>query len=356
MAGTSTVYFVETNSRELGRLKVALKKLMKSLPFFGKLKQREIVPFKLHFGEKGNRGHWHPELVKVCVDKVRSCAAKPFLTDTNVLYHGGRTNAVDHLMTAYEHGFSIDACGAPLIIADGLFSENVVELPYAGKHCAAIKAAGSVLTNDSLLVLTHFTGHMLTGFGGAIKNVGMGLAGRAGKQVQHSSVKPQVIAKKCVLCRRCIEACPVQAIRDDGRSAVIDQSVCVGCGDCVAACRFAAIEINWEADVKDLQERMVEYAAGILARLKNVCCITLLTTITKECDCLETGTAGMVEDIGIIASDDPLAVDQAGFDLVMQRADGDVFKKAHPRADYLRQLEYAVEVGLGSRAYKLTRL
>lgn len=353
MSGKSTVLFKETKSRDLGTLKKALKALLKENPFFDGLRKSEIVPVKLTFGEKDNKGYPNPELIKVLVDKLKSKATKPYLTDSNVLYHGSRTNAVDHLNLAYEHGFTPQVCGAPLIIADGVFSENAKEVPVKGKHLSSVKIPATLLSIDSLVGVAHFTGHMLTGFGGAIKNIGMGLASRAGKQVQHSCIKPDILKEKCTLCRKCIEFCPVKAITEKDEKAFIDEAACIGCGDCIAACRFAAVNINWEADVRGIEERIVEYAWGILGLFKRKYFINLLYTVTVECDCMETGTEGIVEDIGILGSDDPVALDKACLDLVLERADKDVFKKVHPKADYKRKLEYACEIGLGNSEYEL---
>ncbi|MFH1283154.1 MAG: DUF362 domain-containing protein [bacterium] len=352
----SFVYFKEIKSNDLGALKNGLKQLLKDAPFFEKTRKKELIPIKLTFGEKGNKGYPNPSLVKVIVDKIKANGAKPFLTDSNVLYHGARTNAVDHINMAYEHGFLPNVCGAPIIIADGIFSENSKEIPVDGKALSSIKVPASILSIDSIIGLAHFTGHMLTGFGGAIKNIGMGLANRAGKQVQHSSVKPKIYPSKCVYCKKCVEVCPVNAIDEKNQKAEIDQAKCIGCADCIAACRFSAVEINWAVDVEKLEERMVEYAYGILKRIKNSFFINILTLITKECDCLETGTERIVEDIGIVASTDAVALDKASLDLVLERTKTDIFKEAHPNSDYKRQLTYGAQIGLGNLEYDLIKL
>ena len=356
MPNKSIVYFKEINKKDLGQLKLGLKELLKHAQVFSKFKKNEIVPIKLTFGEKGNKTFCSPELVKIVADKVKAHGAKPYLTDSNVLYHGSRTNAVDHTNLAYEHGFTPDKCGAPIVIADGLYSENFAEIPYKGKRLTSLKVATSILKTDSIVGLAHFTGHMLTGFGGAIKNIGMGLANRAGKQIQHSSVKPKILTSKCVMCGRCIEVCPIEAISEVNKKANIDQNKCIGCCDCIVACRYGAVSINWAEDVRIFEERMVEYADGILKRFKNKYFLNLLTNITKECDCIETGTEGIVEDIGILASEDCLAIDKASLDLVLAKTKDDVFKKAHPLADYTRQLEYGSEAGLGSLEYELLKI
>ena len=353
----STVFFISVqNSKDTGKLSASFKKLLRTIPWKEIFPSKFIVGIKMHFGEKDNCGYVPAPIIKNLVDKLKSSNTKPFITDTNVLYHGQRTNSIDHLNLAREHGFSLSTCGAPVIIADGLFGENVFEIPYNGKHCEKLKTAGILKNLHGFVSVAHYTGHMVTGFGGTLKNVGMGLANRAGKQIQHSSIKPSVIEKTCTYCKKCIAVCPVQAIVPQNNKAFINSDTCIGCADCIVACQFKAIEITWGESFNITEEKMVEYAAGIIRHIPHTYFINFAVHITKECDCLAKDDPSIVDDIGILASADPVALDKATLDLVLKKAGNDIFKTAHPDTDYHRQLEYASQIGLGSLEYKLEEI
>ena len=318
-------------------------------------KQGEIVGIKSTIGDTKNRGYIKPELIKLVVNKLKSLKVKPFIFDTNVIYEGMRTNAVDHLNLAYEKGFGSEYLGCPFIIADGLFGTDSRAIKMNLKNLKEIRVPSLIGVLDNLVVLSHITGHMLTGYAASIKNVGMGMASRAGKQIQHSSVKPRIIKNKCTLCGCCIDICPAKAISKKQDKAFIDSSLCIGCGECISACKFDAVQINWQEDANIFMERITEYAWGILSRIKRRIFFNFAFDITKECDCLAGNDPKIIEDVGIFASSDILAVDKACFDALTSRG-RDIFAKHQNTKAHLHQFNYAQEIGLGNLDYELKRL
>jgi uncharacterized Fe-S center protein len=264
-------------------------------------------------------------------------------------------NAVDHLNLACEKGFTQEKVGAPFIIADGLSGLDGREFKVDYKHVKKIKVPSLVGIVDNLIVLSHVTGHILASFAGAIKNVGMGMSCRSGKQIQHSSVKPSVIPKKCVMCGACIEICPVSAISKKNEKAFIDSKLCVGCGECLCACLYDAVAVNWKEDVNVFCERMVEYTLAILSKFKNKFFINFAFDITKECDCIAAVNEPIIcQDLGVLASSDILALDKATLDLLTNKED--VFYKAQKHNVAPEQLKYASQLSLGSLDYELVKL
>ncbi len=262
---SSKVYFKE--AREPNARKSALSAILSHAPSF---KKNSFVAIKITIGDVTSQHHIKPELVREVVKKVKSDGAKPFVFDTSVLYIGARMNAVGHLNLAHKKGFTPDAMDAPFIIADGIFGADGKEFRVNYEHIKKIKAPSFIGVVDNLIVLSHITGHMMSSYAGAIKNVGMGMSSRAGKQVQHSSVKPNVIKDKCVMCGSCIPVCPVKAISQSGDTALINARTCIGCGECLCACMYEAISINWKTDYALFYKRMAEYAAGILSKFNIV--------------------------------------------------------------------------------------
>ena len=351
----SVVYFQPViNSRDKVQAAANLKKLIKHSGLLEGFKKGELVPVKIHMGEKGNTGHVDAKAAKVVVDKIKSMAAKPFITETNVLYQGSRVNAVDHLMLGAAHGFDPVSLGAPIIIADGIWGENAMEVEIKKKHFETVNIAKPVMYFDSVVSIAHVTGHLLTGFAASLKNIGMGFASRTGKLRQHSNIKPHVKAENCTFCKRCIRHCPVQAIIEERGKAFIKQDVCIGCAECIAACKFAAIADDYTEDAKVLSEKMVEYAYGVLLNINKKVFFNFALHITKNCDCMARDEQFIVDDIGIFASSDPVACDKAAADMVLKNAREDIFKKAYPQADfYMNQLVYAQSIGLGQMDYDL---
>ena len=347
------VYFIKAREDQ-GKSEVIrkLKNFLEKSDCFDFIKKNEIVAAKVTFGEEGNKYYLGPEYIKVITDKIRKLGGKPFLTDANVLYKGKRTNAVDHLNVARNHGFF--KCEVPIIIADGLLSKNYEKLTINQKHFKVVNIARDVLDSDCLVVISHFTGHMQTGFGAAIKNIGMGLASRSGKQMQHSHVKPKVDSKKCTFCKKCFEICPVSAIVEKNGKAFIEKKACIGCAECVATCKFFAVEITWQESDEILQEKMVEYALGALrGKTGKIAFVNFALRIPKECDCWEQDNHIIAGDVGIFISEDPVALDKATADKVIEEEGRDVFTETHSKTNWHRQLEYGKNAGLGSLDYKL---
>jgi len=354
----STVYFQEVdNARDTVQLGAKFKNLINKSKLCENFRKAELIPIKLHMGEKGNTGHVDARVVKVLIDKLKSKAVKPFVVETNVLYQGRRVNAVDHMMLASEHGFDINTLGAPVFITDGLHGENSMEVKIDKKHFQSVSIARPVMYFDTIISIAHVTGHMLTGFAASIKNIGMGLASRAGKLRQHSNIKPHINPKNCTLCKRCIKHCPVSAIIEKDGKAFIQKEVCIGCGDCITACKFNAIPEDWGEDAKIVSEKMAESAYGALQGVKTRIFFNFAVKITKNCDCMAKDEPKIVKDMGIFASSDPVACDKAAADMAMSNAGGDIFKKVFPQADFcMHQLEYAQEIGLGTIGYELLKI
>jgi uncharacterized Fe-S center protein len=347
------------------------------------IKKRALTAIKIHFGERGNTAFIRPLLIRPIVDAVTEAGGKPFLTDANTLYVGSRGNAVDHLSTALLNGFAPSVVGAPLIITDGLDGRDEIAIPIGLKRCPEAYIGSALVKSDALISVAHFKLHEAAGFGGAIKNVGMGAASRRGKMAQHSEVAPDVIIKKCIGCATCLEQCahgaislvdrPADAPRGKSQAtkmAQIDQKLCVGCAGCVHTCPQGAIGINWEKDLPRFMERMVEYTVGALKGKEfHSLFINFLTQVSPACDCYPFSDAPIVPDVGIVASTDIVAVDQACMDLLNAQpalasscikdspfASYDKVKAVYPHIDWQHQLAYAEEVGLGSRSYELIKL
>lgn len=351
----SKVYFQPVkNSKDKVQVAYNFKNLIKKSALLNDFTKGELIPIKVHMGEKGNTGHVDANVVKVAVDKIKSQAGKPFIVETNVLYQGNRVNAVDHLMLASEHGFDQKQLNAPIIIADGLWGENNLKVKIDKKHFEHVHLARPVMYFDSIISIAHVTGHMLSGFAASLKNIGMGLASRSGKLRQHSNIKPHIKNENCIFCKRCMKVCPVEAIIEKNKKAFIDSKICIGCGECISACKYAAIADDYGEDAKVMSEKMVEYAYGVLMNIQKKAFFNFAVHITKNCDCMAKDEPFIVEDIGILASTDPVACDKAAADLVVKKASEDVFKKVYPQADYyLNQLTYANEIGLGSLDYEI---
>ncbi len=351
----SIVFFQEVKEhKDKILVKSKFKDLIKKSKLCDDFGKGELVAIKLHMGEKDNRGHVPPEVIKALVNKLKSRASKPFITDTNVLYHGRRVNAVDHLMLAEEHGFKISTLGCPIIIADGLLGENAEDVLINKKHFDKVNIAKPILYLENLISIAHVTGHLVTSFAASIKNIGMGFSSRAGKLRQHSNIKPHIKEDKCILCGQCITSCPSSAIIERNSRAFIQQEVCIGCAECVVACKFNAVADDYGEEVKVLVEKMVEYAYGALLNVKRKVFFNFALKITKDCDCLAKDDPPIIEDLGIFASLDPVACDKAVADMAIDRSKEDIFKKAYPHAAfYMDQLSYAAQIGLGSLDYRL---
>ncbi|MDI6900960.1 MAG: DUF362 domain-containing protein [Anaerosomatales bacterium] len=362
----ATVYFAPVRSAKKQSMVGRAGRLLERAGLSEAVFDQDLVAVKLHFGEQGNTGFVQPIYLREIVRRVKEAGGKPFLTDANTLYRGERANAVDHLACAIHNGFGLATVDAPLIIADGLDGRDAVDVPVRGRHFESVRIGAAAVHADAMVVVTHVKGHEATGFGGAIKNVGMGLGCRSAKQRMHADFSPEVSAEKCTACKRCVQWCPVNAIViGPDRVAAVDYEVCYGCGECVAACPYGAIATQWKTDATMLQEKMVEHAAGALAgKDGKVVYLSFLTAISPDCDCWSFSDAPIVPDIGVLASDDIVAIEQASYDLVTaamgldgSRGEGlaageDKFV-AITGVDGTRAIAYAEEMGLGTRAYEL---
>jgi len=308
---------------------------------------------KTHFGEAGNDSFIPPAMVRAIVDEVRAERGEPCLVETSTLYRGRRHNALDHFNLALEHGFGPEKMGCPLLFLDGIRGNRHLEVEVNLKHFRTVAMAEDFAFVKAVVVVTHLTGHVLAGLGGAIKNVAMGLASRAGKLRQHSQGRPRVNAADCTACGTCAKWCPEGAITVD-EHAVIDHERCIGCGECVSVCPVGAIQFSWDAPPETFNEKMAEYAYGILKdKLDRAGFVTFLYRLTKQCNCMGTKGESEAPDLGILASRDCVAIDQAAVDLVNEAHGSDLFEELWPGKHYTCQLSHGQKIGLGSRDYEL---
>ncbi len=379
----SQVYFIDLRAGSDRSLLDKIQGLVEAAGIKKVVKKRALTAVKVHFGERGNTAFIRPLLLRPIIDAIKTAGGKPFITDASTLYVGTRGNAVDHLQTAMLNGFSYTALGAPLIIADGIDGRDEIAVPVGLKHFEETYIGSAVVRAEVLVSVAHFKLHEMSGFGGTIKNLGMGSASRKGKMAQHSEVSPVISRKKCIGCGTCIEHCAHGAIgmvertpeapRPGGKArklASIDPKLCVGCAACIHACPEGAVGINFEIDLPRFMEGMVEYTVGTLkGKEKRSLFINFLTQISPACDCYPFADAPIVADIGILASRDPVAIDQASADLLNAQpvlessclkgvadAHADKIRAVYPRIDWRHQLQYAETLGLGKRAYDLVKL
>jgi len=350
----SDVYFIPASAEEDPEI-LAKKahRIYSILGFSKKIKQGHYVSLKIHFGEKKNTGYINPSWLSKVIEDIRSRSSRAYITDTNTLYVGNRSNSVEHIQLALSHGFDPQNLGIPVIIADGLIGQDDGEIDIDLPRVKTAKIAGAFLHSDALLCLSHFTGHILTGFGAAIKNLGMGCASRAGKLEQHSDVHPWINPKNCQNCMTCEEFCPSGAIRQVKERAVIQDKKCIGCGECLVVCPHDAVQLRWDRDNKRVQEKMAEYAFAVWSLYpERSAFLNYLVRITKDCDCMSENGKTISPDIGILGSLDPVAVDKACADLVLENNKKDVLKLAND-IDWFYQLAHAEKIGLGSLDYTL---
>ena len=370
----SKVYFTDFRTKAFGDgLPTKLKKLMKAAGVANIDMDGKFVAIKLHFGELGNISYLRPNYAKAVADVVKELGGKPFLTDCNTMYPGSRKNALEHLECAWENGFTPLTVGCPILIGDGLKGTDDVAVPVVGgEYVKEAKIGRAVMDADVFISLTHFKGHEMTGFGGAIKNIGMGCGSRAGKTEQHSSGKPHIDAEKCRGCKVCLKECANNGLVFDAqtRKMTVDQQHCVGCGRCLGACNFDAIAFDNNNANAVLNRRMAEYTKAVLDGRPHFH-ISLVVDVSPNCDCHGENDAPILPNLGMFASFDPLALDQACADACMKAApmpgsllaeemskEGfvdhhDHFTNAHPESEWKTCLEHAEKIGLGSREYEL---
>ncbi|MBE0432721.1 DUF362 domain-containing protein [candidate division WOR-3 bacterium] len=303
----------------------------------GILRRRSPAAIKLHVGEAGNTNYVNPNYVRRLVELIGKAGGQAFLTDTTTLYAGRRYRADLHIEIAREHGFDF----APMIIADGLYGDDYVEIDNA-------KIASLIARIDTMFCVSHFKGHLNCGFGGALKNLGMGCSSKGGKLEMHSTSKPFIDESRCKQCPTCLEYCIHGAIKENENGVEIDQDACTGCAGCMAVCPEHAIRFAWDAASSDLQKGVARQAASAV-KDKRVFYLNFLVNIAPNCDCFHTNAPMIAPDIGILASSDPVSVDQACYDMVKEPID-----RLHPDVDPSEQLAYAERCGVGERKYEIT--
>ncbi|MCX7970913.1 MAG: DUF362 domain-containing protein [Negativicutes bacterium] len=316
----------------------------------------EYVAVKVHVGEKNNTTHVRPEVVREVVRAAQDKGGQVFLTETATLYKGERDNAVRHILHAVRQGFTVERVGAPFIMADGLNGSSEIEVQIdSGQLHRRVKIAREAAVADVLIAISHPTGHMLSGLGATIKNLGMGLASRQGKLRQHAALKPEIRQQSCRRCGKCSEWCPARAIGPtSGGGFQIDGSQCIGCGECVAVCRFDAVKYDWGADAAFMQRSMAEHALAVVAGKGGKCMFfNVMVNMTRDCDCFGVEQTKIIADIGILASTDPVAVDMAAIDLTARANGRSLAALAYERQDAMIQINHAEAIGLGTTDYRL---
>ena len=353
-----------------------LKRLIKSAGIGQIDMDGKFVAIKMHFGELGNMTFLRPNYAKAVADVVRELGGKPFLTDCNTLYPGSRKNALEHLYCAWENGFTPLSAGCPVIIADGLKGTDDIGVPVkGGEYVTDAKIGRAIMDADIFISLTHFKGHEMTGFGGTIKNIGMGSGSRAGKKEQHCNGKPIIDQDKCRGCKRCMRECANDGLVFDEkrRKMTVDMEHCVGCGRCIGACNFDAIDFAQDAAGKELNCRMAEYTKAVVDGRPNFH-ISLICDVSPTCDCHSGNDTPIIPDVGMFASFDPLALDQACVDACLKQTPlpgsqltdemakpgfhdhHDHFDNTNPNTEYKTCLAHAEKIGLGSRQYELVKV
>lgn len=332
----------------------AIQLIISKIDFSGLISPQDKVAVKIHVGEINNTTHISADMLPPVINAIKYEKAYPFLTETSTLYPGLRSNAIGHLKLAFEHGFTYERTGAPFVMADGLMGNSEAEVQIPGKLYKSVKIAKDAVLADAFVILSHPTGHIVSGLGACLKNLGMGLCSRKGKLQQHSSVKPSVISDKCTFCEECIKWCPEDCIvQNDGKAFIVTED-CIGCGECLAVCKFGAVSFNYAIESVEIQKRIAEYALGAVINKKEKCLyINVLTDMTTECDCMNILQKPVIPDIGILASFDPVAIDQATLDITRKRNGKDLGEISKPNLNPNIQLEHAELIGLGSRKYIL---
>jgi len=335
----------------------------------------KFVAIKMHFGELGNLAYLRPNYAKAVADLCKEQGGLPFLTDCNTLYPGSRKNALEHLTCAQTNGFWPMTTGCQILIADGLRGTDEVEVPVPnGEYCKTAKIGRAIMDADVFISLTHFKGHESTGFGGALKNIGMGCGSRAGKMEMHSQGLPKVNYDKCVGCGVCGKNCAQNAISYGSGKADISEARCVGCGRCIGVCPMDAIQCRWDEALSVMNCKIAEYTKAVVEG-RPCFHISLVCDVSPSCDCDSCNDLPIVPDVGMFASFDPVALDQACVDAVnaqtaaggsvldealreqgMKRPPADYFRTIHPDVCWEDGLKHAEALGLGTRKYELVKL
>ena len=367
----SKVYFADLRADVHENLQQKLTRLMKTAGMGDIDFQDKFVAIKLHFGEPGNLAFLRPNWARTVADFVKERGGKPFLTDCNTLYVGGRKNALDHMDSAMLNGFNPMTTGCQIIIADGLKGSDEVEVPVVGgEYVKNAKIGRAVMDADVFISLTHFKGHEEAGFGGCLKNIGMGCGSRAGKMEQHNAGKPHVAQKYCIGCGQCRKICAHGAPIIENGKAHIDHDRCVGCGRCIAVCPKDAVRIDWDESTTNLNCKIAEYTKAVVDG-RPCFHISLVIDVSPNCDCRPENDMAIVPNVGMFASFDPVALDMACVDAVNAQtplrgsaADDahakahvhDHFQRLHPDTNWRSCLEHGEKIGIGTREYELIKI
>ncbi len=367
--GPSEVFFTDMHSTPSVNLLKKLERLVRAAGFDDIDFSRKMTALKVHFGEPGNLAYLRPNFAALIAEMVREKGGKPYLTDCNTLYHGMRSSAPDHLEAAFSNGYNPLSAGCHVVIADGIkgtdYREIEVNLDYTDKAMIGTAIADA----DIIISLNHFKGHEQTGFGGALKNLGMGCASVGGKLFLHSGNPPVIYEKNCTACNMCVINCAHDAVHlQDNRKAHIDNDKCTGCGQCVAVCQYDAARVEWGDGGDTLSKKIAEYAWAVI-KDKPSLHINFIMDVSPDCDCWGHNDIPLVADIGIAASKDPVALDKACADMVVAapasphlRGEGgdltgvDKFRIVHKNADWNTILEHGEKIKAGTSSYKLTRI
>lgn len=360
----SKVYFCDAKSGHFKTIFDNINSTMRATDLSNIFHSNDHTAIKLSFGEWGNLNYIRPQYLVSIVEELKRLNVMPFLTDTNTLYKGMRTNSINHIKNAIMNGFGYETMQTPIIIADGIMGQNYVEVPVNGEILSKAKIASDIYYADSLLCVSHFKLHDLAGFGAAIKNLGMGCAAKAGKIEQHSDIKPS-INMRCVRCGKCYRVCNAKAISITDK-ANIDPDKCLGCGLCELVCSHNAIKTNWDTTGSRFLYKLVEYAKAAVDNKQGRCLfINFMTNIAPVCDCVNYTPAPMMEDCGILMSEDPVACDKACVDIFIKNLEQqthqlpyhkNVMKMLDSDETWHQQFEYAQKIGFGTTDYELVKI
>lgn len=368
----SKVFFTDLRAKPTNNLLKKLETLVIKAGFDTIDLDRKLVAVKIHFGEPGNVAYLRPNFAAVIVKMLRKRNAIPFLTDCNTLYSGRRANGPSHLEAAFENGYNPISAGCPIIIADGIRGTEYREV-HTGLECSESAKIGSAIADSDVIIsVNHFKGHEITGFGGALKNLGMGCASVGGKLFLHSGESPKIFEQNCSGCRVCERYCSQGAIVvGPDKIARIDYVKCTGCGQCIAVCQFDSARPGNDLSSEVVNKRVSEYAFAAL-KDKPAFHVNFIIDISPNCDCWNFNDYPLVPDIGIAASFDPVALDIACADMVkaapalpgssicQDNQDDlqgeDKFRRMHPSTDWKAGIEHAVKIGLGSKDYEIIKV
>ena len=365
----SKVYFTNFRATYRENLPKKLARLVKTAGMLEGIDfNNKYTAIKIHFGEPGNLSYLRPNYAKVIVDLIKEQGGRVFLTDCNTLYVGRRKNGLDHLDAAYENGYNPFTIGCHVMIADGLKGTDEVLVPIDGEYVKEAKIGRAVMDADIIISMNHFKGHEATGFGGALKNLGMGCGSRAGKMEMHSAGKPYVHQRKCIGCGACQKVCAHSAITIEDRKAMINHDFCVGCGRCIGVCPMDAVKPGEDESNDILNCKIAEYTHAVVKDRPHFH-ISLVMDVSPNCDCHAENDMPIVPDVGMFASFDPVALDMACADAVnaqpviagsvlseLPHEHHDHFKNNHPETNWMSCINHAVKLGLGSKEYELIEI